>query len=63
LKPKLTYIFKDSVITAKKIKHVFITEANWLMLLWEIIAVSSEKPINTLWTKCIVTDWKDRWYI
>jgi hypothetical protein len=50
-KPKLVcIIFKNPVITSKKIQHVSITKTNWSVLFKKIITVYSEdhmKLINT----------------
>jgi hypothetical protein len=63
LKPKLIWIFKNSVRTAKKTQLFTITKISWLTLFEEIIAVCTEnntKPINT---KCRVTDCWSSWYV
>jgi hypothetical protein len=52
-------IIKNSVHTSKKKQYFSFTKINWLMLFREIITVYSEhhmKPINTLGTKCRVTE-------
>jgi hypothetical protein len=49
-------MFKDSVHTAKKTRHLTITELKLLTLFKEIIAVYTENHTELISTKCGVSE-------